>query len=528
VSREKPFYSKQGRTVLFRQNSAAILDMPARTSSNILVTNPLFWCGVALILLVSLVLRLWDIGGANLWADEALTAQRAQSSLQDSLNSLLEVWNQTPLYFLVLRILPTHNETLLRLPSVLVGVAGVGMFMLVATRIYGNHEFTLWAGALLAVNPYHILLSRTARPYALVFVLSLIIIYHSILLMRGDRSFNVWVVFMVGSMIAYLTHYSTVSVLVVQFLLTVFILRKPGGFLKRWGLAQAIAIVPVAIWALMATLKLNVTEVWSSRGWTPQPTLRDIPLTIRNMTVGHNGTLDGVIEWYVWPGVLLALLCLSLGTVRAIRYRKRFWEDIYWVLLIFVPIATVYAISKLIAACYVDRYFMVLLPAVLFLLVQGSRWLPRHVGRIALLLILLTSAYNILYIFNNNNHHRANWQDVSSYIAHEAQSDDIIIVDRKSTYIAFRQYFPNYNDIEIVLLAEMPDTEFVEAPYKRIWVIYRNPIENVHWLGVMPDFDPFEAGLSQIGNWLISQKSRVIEQQEFNGAKIFLLEGIAQ
>ncbi len=167
-----------------------------------------FWYEVVLILLIGLVLRAWNLGGASLWTDEALTALRAQARITQSLDSLFSAGNQAPLYFLSLQFLPSYSEAMLRMPSVLMGLIGIAFIMFVAVRLYGNYDVALWAGALLAVNPYHVLLSRTARPYALMFVLALAASYLFLLLMRQPRSRVLWGSFILTNVIGYLTHYT--------------------------------------------------------------------------------------------------------------------------------------------------------------------------------------------------------------------------------------------------------------------------------------------------------------------------------
>ena len=55
-------------------------------------------------------------------------------------------------------------------------------------------------------------------------------------------------------------------------------------------------------------------------------------------------------------------------------------------------------------------------------------------------------------------------------------------------------------------------------------MVYRNPNEDVHRLGLMPDFDPFDPRLSAMGEWLSAYRPQVLEIQTFNGMKVLLLD----
>ena len=162
-----------------------------------------FWTGGAAIVIIGAGLRFWNLGKANLWTDETLTAFRASAPFRQSLDSLLNSANQTPLYYWLSRVLPYYDEFWLRLPSAMMGVAGIVLFMFVVLRFYDDWGRAFWGGALLATNPYHILLSRTARSYTLVFLLSLLVLYTFVLLLRGRQSRPVWVVFIASSSAAY-------------------------------------------------------------------------------------------------------------------------------------------------------------------------------------------------------------------------------------------------------------------------------------------------------------------------------------
>ena len=83
-----------------------------------------FVLGVVLIVTVALVLRTWNLGGASLWTDEALTALRAHAPIQESLASIMATGNKTPVYFWSLRFFPNSTDALLRLPSALLGLLG--------------------------------------------------------------------------------------------------------------------------------------------------------------------------------------------------------------------------------------------------------------------------------------------------------------------------------------------------------------------------------------------------------------------
>jgi predicted membrane-bound mannosyltransferase len=129
-----------------------------------------FWLAVLFILISGFAIRVIDLNGASLWADEAYTQLWMNAPAHRFLPLILEDGVHVPLYFMILRLFPHGGEMLLRLPSALEGLIGIALLIGVVRRLYHNDRFALLAGALLAYNPFHIWFSRSARPYALLFV----------------------------------------------------------------------------------------------------------------------------------------------------------------------------------------------------------------------------------------------------------------------------------------------------------------------------------------------------------------------
>jgi 4-amino-4-deoxy-L-arabinose transferase-like glycosyltransferase len=434
--------------------------------------------------------------------------------------------NQTPLYFWSLRLFPNSTDALLRLPSALLGLVGIGLTIFVVQKLYQDREMALWVGALLAVNPFHVWLSRTARPYSLIFVLAILASYFFLMMLRGNRSRALWAGFTLTSMIAYATHFTLVALLGAQYVLFAFMLgkKRTRSLLRRWIVAQVIAGVPAMCWVYFV-FRNPVVEVASE--WIPKPTLRDVPLTLWNMTLGY----DGLFKWYMVPALMIVTLGIVFGIGYAIADRKANKANFYWFWLIVVPLVPVFIMSNFVSI-YVDRYFTVFLPALILLMVWGWTRYSRQVWRPALIVVILTSVYTILFSFYDGSYRRDDWRYVADNVAESFQPGDAIMLERDNTREAFlRYYLPEDEELAaqvelppIVLLWETPDTTPLEREAERLWVIYRNPNEDVHRMGEMPDFDPFDPTLSQMGAWLSVRQDQVVQQWAYNGVHVLLLD----
>lgn len=486
-----------------------------------------FLWAALIILLAGFTLRMWDLGGPSLWHDEIYTAMRAETSLRDGLDLTLRSGNQTPFYFASLHLLPVGHEALLRYPSVLAGVLGIALLMRVVVRFYGDYKFALLVGAVLALNPYHILISRTARPYAYLFTLTLLASYFFLLLAARQRTRVIWGGFVLSSAAAYITHYFAGALPVAQYIYFSFILRRNPKFFRRWMGAQVIAGIPLALW-LYALSRQDVVKI--GIGWIPKPGLDDIPLSFWNLMVGYDGLIDekGVIRWLVIPGVLIAASGLLAGLVYAYRNRARDNVNLYWFLLLVIPFPLMFAAS-LFRPMYVDRYLTVFLPPTLLLMLVGLRTVHFRWGYVVLIgVVVVTGVANYAIVFARDRIERQDWRGVSTFIDRESLPGDAVLHKTPVNVLMLYYYLKNRGmEQGWFLIGDQPEEhpeDQYQNPVSRVWVIYGNPDIEVHRLGVLPDFDPFQSQHFFMSDWLIERQDRIMAQKNFPGLKVFLLD----
>jgi uncharacterized membrane protein len=398
------------------------------------------------------------------------------------------------------------------------GLAATALIIFVVARLYHDRERALWAGLLLAVNPFDVGLSRMARPYAMVLVLSLLVSFIFLRLMSNQRSGRLWAGLIIASVIAYATHYSTAALPAAQYLVFGTVLRRKYRIFRRWALAQVIAVLPTLFWVFV-TLRHPIKAVTE---WIPQPTLHDIPLTLWNMLVGY----DGMIKWPMVPGIVLATLGIAFGVRATLRDRATDQKNLYWLWQIVATLMPVFVLSRFVISIYVDRYFTVYLPALLILTTEGWARFPSLVRRLALGMIVVTGLCAVLFSFHNGSYRRADWQAVAHFVSGNVQPGDAILVESDYINETFTYYYDVQNhqvnpdpNVPIVLLSESS----LEQSAARLWIIYRNPNEDVHRLGEMPDFNPFDARLTPMGAWLNARHGEVSEYRKFRGVDVLVV-----
>jgi mannosyltransferase len=485
-----------------------------------------FWCAVLFILLSGFVIRVIDLDGTSLWVDEAYTQLWMRVPADRFLPLILEDGVHVPLYFLILRLFPHDGETLLRLPSALEGLVGIALLIGVVRRLYHNDRFALVAGALLAYNPFHIWFSRGARPYALLFVLSLLSSYYFLLLVQNQRSRKNWIVFTLSSMAAYMTHYFAAALPLAQYIVFAFFLRRKRRVFRVWMVAQAIAAISVLIW-IVALTQQDVRRM--NIKWIHHPGTADLFLSIWNMTIDYSGGLT----WYAALGLGAVLIGLLPGLYYSFRERQKDLVNFYWFWLLAAPLVGTLVFSLLVRPLYVDRYFMVSLPALLILIAYGWARLPvRHLSQAALAVVVVVGMGNVFTTLHDGTDERQGWREAAQYVEKDYRPSDGFLMSSQLALLSFSLYFDDQNLLDRTVLFDLPEAGSAGAPVRgewktpvsRLWVIYNNPNETLHNEGVMNNVDPFGNTDFKMTQWLIDRRDQIVSRQDFNGVTVFLVD----
>lgn len=130
---------------------------------------------LALLVLVAALLRLYGLETPSLWWDEMLVPLNAATPVDDILLRAKVEDFHPPTFYLLIKfvLLAGSSDVLLRLPSVLAGLATLPLLYVLAAPRVGRGA-ALCAVALMAVNGAMLLYSRQVRPYILIIFFSLL------------------------------------------------------------------------------------------------------------------------------------------------------------------------------------------------------------------------------------------------------------------------------------------------------------------------------------------------------------------
>jgi mannosyltransferase len=336
-------------------------------------------------------LRLYRLDAQSFWYDEAMSAGIARGTVTQILrNDFYEP--HPPLYFLTLHfwLLIDQSDLTIRLLSAMLGAAGIaGMYSLGKTLCDGTVGVV--AAAIVAMVPYQVFYSQEARMYALLFLLStLLLSSYSLMLQTGSRRW--WAAYTALAALSLYTHlFSGLLLLSLHFHFA--ICRTPRR--KPWlRLAVSDGLI---ILAFIPRLRVTVVQLGRVAGnfWIPRPSLTQL------LSAPHAFTLSQqVIERLVplaFAVVLFLFILTHLQIARELATRGPDTAALTLTLIAFwSPLLLTFVLSQW-HPVYLERTLMVAVPGLYFLISWGMTRTRERFVNLALALVVLLFAVNGLW-----------------------------------------------------------------------------------------------------------------------------------
>lgn len=365
----------------------------------------------------------------------------------------------------------------LRLPAALCGTLSLPLFYAAARRVRGEH-FALWALFALAINPWHILLSRWALESNLLpFCL---LAGFSFLLKSEEKG---WYLPLAAAFLALsLYAYGTAFLFLILFLPAACILLQPGRRVRWQQFFAALAVfillaLPISLCQLRNALGMEAGHFLG----LSLPALNETRQSA-TMFTGFNGILqflqllwtqnDGLIWnyaglyglFYGKPGLLLALA--GLGSALYELYRHRLpRQELYLLLWLAVSLAAAFFMDV-----NINRMNMAFLPVIWLqgraLALVGRRAAAVLAAVLLLSATLFTDYYYSGYAENVGRSFYAGLGSAIEYAAAESGADDVLFVS----------YDVNMPYIYVLFYEEIPPEEY------RADVTFMNPGGAFEWV----------------------------------------------
>ncbi len=363
-------------------------------------TRPQLWILLG-ITLVAAVLRLFALGDWSLWIDEAHTLRDAVTDPEQFWSSSIRTY---PLSYLYLRelmpLLGSTGEGWLRLPFTFFGILAVPSLALVGRLMIGPRA-ALLAALLLALSPWHLFWSQSARFYSLVLFFSL---WGAGLFYVGVQRGSWWLVLaaIATTTLAGLCHPSAYLMLGAYGVYAALALGRRGTRLSKWA----------PLWLMLLLIVLTPAML---------PLLEAV---VRNKPDVSGVHLAQTTVWFVRMPLLIA----AFGGVLWLMDRGEAcgsyllaWMSMPLLVLQFVSMFATqttaqYAFYTLPAFCLAGAAFVEGLAAVIP--TRGLRGLLLRSLPVAILLLELAGA-GWLYYFRQHGD-RPRWREAADYVTRQS------------------------------------------------------------------------------------------------------------
>jgi mannosyltransferase len=433
------------------------------------------------IVVVASVLRLHGLDRTSIWNDEAASWNMARHPFWTMISEQSGDYN-TPLFDIILYAmihLFGDSETILRLPSAILGIANVYLLYRLGTVLW-DRLTGVFAAALLTVSGFHLWYSQEARMYALFSATATAFALASVLFVTAPSRTRAVFCGIAGVALLYSHTYGPLVWIAIDGVIAMALLTRAGWIAvdgRTWLMIQAIVGLSFLPWVAVLVGQLHhVLQGF----WIPFPTPGFLYWTF-NSIAGGTAML----------GCLALLILLSFMPVaedgqspseRYIQFafwpRLRIvlgWRNILLLSWALVPFLIEYVVSVVGRPVMVSNYLISSLPPILLLAARGLTVLRFNrlvlTGAVVILLACaLPGAYASLVV-NQREDFRAAVATFSSRF----QASDQILFASPGARNAFAYYYRSPVAHEAVIGAPTTNADDVLEP-NRIWVFARSGI----------------------------------------------------
>jgi len=399
---------------------------------------------LALIIVFGAVLRLYGLEGESAFLDETYTIELFDAPDAETFFRLYRMGDPLtpPVYLAGAYYWSKAFGTAVwrvRLFSILFGILGLPAMFLLVRRLYGL-QAGLVSCALLSVSVWHIYYSQEIRGYSLVLLLSIVSAYSFVRLLEGGPA-RWWLVNLLANGLLLATHLLAAMMPLWEGVFLLAFRWRQWRLVLAWGIANAMAVSPVALWLLASDLDSAMQKT----GWMTTPSLKDAALML------HWASGIRVLDTPVSLAVAAALILVNVIApaclvVRSVRPQRLVQGNLglkpaetlgYLALWILIPPLAALILSYLWKPMFMARYILYsLLPLVIII---GGAYAT--VGKRARVCLALALALLYGYQLRSLAHPlRTDWRAAAQLVQTNGQRDDYALVIPRWQRDSFRFY----------------------------------------------------------------------------------------
>jgi uncharacterized membrane protein len=421
----------------------------------------------ALVTLLGLALRLNGlvVPTRDLWIDETFSIWLASLPLLTAIRTIAAIDQHPPLYALLLHVwlLPGESPWWTRALSVLLGTAAIPIGYRIG-RASGGVGPGLLAASLLAVSPVLVRYSQEARMYALVILLVALGAFFLAEATAAPSRRTAWIGYGVVTALLVYTHNVALFVLPGQALFVWWTSRQRPDVLRPFGVALGAAGL---LWLGWLPTLVHQSAGVIQRFWIGPPTPLQVGTTELALFVDFlpgDRSLFG--QTLPIGGTLLVLAALLFGALLVFGIAASWRRHGVLYLGSFVGPVAIDLLLSFWRPIFEERVLVYTALGALLLAAAGLTS-PR-LGRARLPLIALVLGLNLVSLGNYYaTFQKERWRDAATFIAKQAQPDDLILFNATWTQLPFDYYYRRMDGPPLVehgLPVDLFDRGILEPP----------------------------------------------------------------
>lgn len=388
--------------------------------------------GVAAILLLALLTRVWGLDSESAWIDEAYSMVLAEHSIVEIIRGAAAD-QHPPFYYLLLHLWMFFGDGVIfaRWLSVLIGWFGVYQAMLFAKDV-GGHPVGLLSGFLVALSPLHVWYSQEVRMYILlsVFATGVTHLFWKSL-QEENKKYWTYVSLFVLTLLGLFTHYFFIFVVFAQGVwILMFSLRKKEIYhLVRWAVSTGVAGVFFLPWVPIASDQIQAHPL----KWLSTPSLAEVQEVFLQIVFG--GSIQILPDWsqlvvLIFIAGSMVAVYLRLGRTSSYSYTFLLWFS----LCIFALVAVI----SIVYPIFQYKQFVIIVIPLLVLLAWTLIRAPRLLGAGLFVVVFFLSSATIVYQAVSIT--KDNWAGATRYLESHFETEDVIFGNPAAVSLALTIY----------------------------------------------------------------------------------------
>jgi len=387
-----------------------------------------------IIVLIATIIRIYHLNiRGDFWFDEWFSMHFA------TLPTLKESWyywvleTNPPLHTFLLRcylfFVNTTNETLIRLPSLILGISSIILLYFTAKKIF-NKNTAIWSAILLSFSGLFIDLNTENRVYSLLMFLSIASLYlfYTLAFERKNKKIF-WILYFITNLLLVYSHLTAIVILLLQ-MISLTLARADKKLVKKFFIFNFFVGIIWLFWFLphmINILNLNTASAWYFT--TSENFIKSILFSII-------GAFTLINYPQVTPVIILLILLASIFFIKEI-YKANNAERNKLVFLNFYflfPIA-----SSAMLGVMVTKYYSAFYPALFILFARLIDLYAKNFKRkfavytILPLIFLPLSYWAIVTPYFS-------WTEFTNHIKDSKTERSIIIIPHHETKV-FKKYY---------------------------------------------------------------------------------------